>query len=69
MQHPMPDFINNVPHPIPANSVPFWDGCSWTLVQMPAAGMTCPEVVICMQPTVTAIWAEIATKITCADLP
>jgi hypothetical protein len=29
------DLINDLPNPIPANSVPYFDGCNWTLITMP----------------------------------
>lgn len=40
------DLIDNLPNPIPANSVPYFDGCNWTLIQMPAS-VACPDLLAC----------------------
>ena len=41
------DLIDNLPNPIPANSVPYFDWCNWTLITMPA-GISCPEILTCI---------------------
>ena len=41
------DLIDNLPNPIPANSVPYFDGCNWTLIQMPAS-TACNDILDCI---------------------
>lgn len=64
----IPDFIDIVPAQILPNMVPFFDGCNWTMVVLPADWMTCPEVIACMEPTITAMQLDINTKLECSDL-
>ena len=40
------DLIPNCPNPAPINVVPFFDGCNWSLIQIPA-GVTCNDVLAC----------------------
>jgi len=40
------DLIPNCPNPAPINVVPFFDGCVWSLIQIPA-GVTCDDVLAC----------------------
>ena len=64
----IPDFIDLIPDPVLPNSVPYFDGCHWTMVVLPAGGMTCAEVITCMSPEVSNIWADLNTKLECSDL-
>lgn len=41
------DLIDSLPNPIPANSVPYFDGCNWTLIEMPAS-VACPDLLACI---------------------
>lgn len=41
------DLIPNCPNPAPINVVPFFDGCNWSLIQIPA-GSTCQDVLACL---------------------
>jgi len=41
------DLIENLPNPIPANSVPYFDGCNRTLITMPAS-VACPDLLACI---------------------
>jgi hypothetical protein len=41
------DLVDVLPNPIPANSVPYFDGCNWTLVEMPAS-VACEDLLACI---------------------
>ncbi len=41
------DLIDEVPNPIPANTIPFYDGCNRTLIPIPN-GITCIDVQACI---------------------
>ena len=41
------DLIENLPNPIPANSVPYFDWCNRTLIEMPAS-VSCPDLLACI---------------------
>lgn len=41
------DLIDNLPNPIPANAVPYFDGCGWTLITMPAS-VQCEDLLECI---------------------
>jgi len=40
------DLIPNCPNPAPINVIPFFDGCNWSLIQIPT-WVTCEEVLAC----------------------
>ena len=63
----IPDFIDIIPNPIPVPSIAVYDGCDWALTAIPG-GITCADVMTCVQPTLDAMNAVIATKITCDNL-
>jgi len=41
------DLIANCPNPAPANVVPYYDGCNWTLISIPAS-TSCPDLLACI---------------------
>lgn len=41
------DLIDKLPNPIPANAVPYFDGCNWTLITMPAS-TDCADLLACI---------------------
>ena len=49
------DLIPSCPNPAPINVVPFFDGCNWTLIQIPA-GVTCNDVLACFTNNPNFIW-------------
>lgn len=49
------DLIPNCPNPAPINVVPFFDGCNWSLIQIPA-GTTCNDVLACFTNNPDFIW-------------
>lgn len=43
------DFLTKLPSPIPANAIPYWDWCDWTLITLPANGInSCEDVEACI---------------------
>lgn len=43
------ELIDHLPNPVPSNAIPFYDGCRWTLISMPANGInTCQDVQSCI---------------------
>lgn len=45
------DFLDEVPNPIPANSVPYFDGCKWKLIKMPES-IDCDSLLACFDSAV-----------------
>lgn len=41
------DLIPHCPNPAPVNVIPFYDGCNWSLIQIPT-GATCEETLACL---------------------
>lgn len=41
------DLIANCPNPAPAGVVPYYDGCNWTLISIPA-DISCPALLACI---------------------
>lgn len=52
------DFIEKLPNPIPANAIPFYDWCNWTLITLPEIGLnSCQDVQSCI--TCQFIWSKL----------